>query len=132
MDRAGKIKDKVRMITRRANGRSTEENITKLNASLRGWYGYFKHSYRTVFPEMDKWVRHRMRAILLKRKGISRWRFTHADHLKWPNAYFAELGLISLAKAHASECRSRRRNSQLESRMREIRLSGSEGGVAFI
>jgi len=127
----GKFKDKVRGLTRRANGKSMEEIITKLNASQRGWYGYFKHSYRTVFPELDGWVRHRLRAILLKRTGIGRWRFTREDHRKWPNAYFSELGLFSFAEAHATECRSRRRNSQLESRMREIRPSGLEGGVAF-
>lgn len=101
-----KFKDKVCMFTRRNNGKSMEETITKLNASLRGWYGYFKHSYRTVFPQMDGWIRRRLRAILLKREGIGRWKFTYADHRKWPNAYFSELGLLSLAKAHASECRS--------------------------
>jgi len=127
----GKFKDKVRMYTRRANGKSMEETITKLNASLRGWYGYFKHSYRTVFRDMDGWVRHRLRAILLKRKGQGRWRLTRKDHETWPNAYFYELGLFSLAEAHVSECQSRKRNSQLESRMREIRQSGSEGGVVF-
>ncbi|MEI6640160.1 MAG: group II intron reverse transcriptase/maturase [Chlorobium sp.] len=126
-----KFKDKVREYTRRANGKSMEEIVVKLNASLRGWYGYFKHSYRTTFSGLDKWVRHRLRAILLKRQGKSRWRFTHEDHKTWPNAYFYDLGLFSLAKAHESECRSRKRNSQLESRMREIRQSGSEGGVAF-
>ena len=102
----GKFKDKVRTITRRANGKSMEEIITKLNASLRGWYGYFKHSHRTVFPGMDGWVRRRLRAILLKRIGKSRWKFTYADHRKWPNVYFSELGLFSLAKAHEAESRS--------------------------
>lgn len=101
-----KFKDKVCMITRRANGRSMEETISKLNAGLCGWYGYFKHSYCTVFPNMDGWIRHRLRAILLKRKGIVRWKFTYADHRQWPNAYFSELGLFSLAEAHALECRS--------------------------
>lgn len=102
----GKIKDKVRIITRRANGKSIEDIITKLNASLRGWYGYFKHSYRTVFPEMDGWIRRRLRAILLKHNGIGRWKVTYADHRKWPNAYFSELGLFSLVEAHLAECRS--------------------------
>ena len=126
-----RIKDKVRAITRRANGQSLGEIIARLTASLRGWYGYFKHSRRSVFTDMDGWVRHRLRAILLGREGTHRWRITHEDHRRWPKAYFAERGLFSLAEAHALASQSRQRNSQPESRMREIRQSGSEGGVAF-
>ena len=49
---------------------------------------------------MDKWVRGRLRTILRKRhkgKGRARGR----DHQRWPNAYFAELGLISMASIRA-------------------------------
>ncbi len=49
----------------------------------------------------------------------------------WPNAHFAKQGLFSLKAAHALACQSsRRKNYQPESRMREIRTSGSEGGEA--
>lgn len=102
-----KFKDTIRTHTRRCNGRSLEEIIRRVNASARGWYGYFKHSYKTTFPYLDSWIRHRLRAILLKRRGKSRWRFTKADHQRWPNAFFRAHGLFSLAAAHAAECQSR-------------------------
>ncbi len=43
--------------------------ITRLNESLRGWFGYFQHSHRTTFPRVDSYVRGRLRAILRKRVG---------------------------------------------------------------
>ena len=53
------------------------------------------------------------------------------DHQRWPNAYFAEQGLLSLEAAHVrSTSILDEVNHQLESRMREIRQSGSEGGGA--
>ena len=39
-----KLKDKIRLMTRRTNGRSLEAIIAELNPILRGWFGYFKHS----------------------------------------------------------------------------------------
>jgi Group II intron, maturase-specific domain len=67
---------------------------------LRGWFGYFKHSYRHVFLRVDKWVRGRLRSLLRKRhkhRGMARW----SDQQRWTNAYFAGQGLISLKQAHA-------------------------------
>jgi RNA-directed DNA polymerase len=102
-----KFKDTLRLHTRRCNGRSLEDIIRRVNATARGWYGYFKHSYKTTFPYLDSWIRHRLRAILLKRHGTSRWRATKADHQRWPNAFFQAHGLFSLAAAHRAECQSR-------------------------
>ena len=50
--------------------------------------------------------------------------------IQWPNAYFGGLGLFTLTAAYESAYQSRCGNHQLESRMREIRLYGSEGGEA--
>jgi RNA-directed DNA polymerase len=105
---ARKFQDGIRDLTGRTNGHSLEAIVARLNPKLRGWYGYFKHSYKTTFPYMDGWIRRRLRAILNKRKGRSRWQFTHNDHKRWPNAFFHALGLFSLAEAHAAECRSLR------------------------
>lgn len=95
-----KLREAIRAKTRRANGHSLEHIITEVNATLRGWFAYFKHSHRTVFPEIDGYVRMRIRSILRKRargKGRGRGR----DHHRWPNAYFAERGLFSLTTARA-------------------------------
>jgi RNA-directed DNA polymerase len=102
-----KFKEAIRQQTRRNNGQSMPAIVARLNPKLRGWYGYFKHSNRCTFTELDGWMRHRLRAILLKRRGISRWRRTHDDHRRWPRAYFQELGLFSLTAAHVQECQSR-------------------------
>lgn len=104
-----KLKDAVRRETRRSNGRSLGDIITRLNPILRGWYGYFKHSYKLTFSGIDGWTRRRLRAILNKREGRSRWQFTCADHRRWNKAFFEAQGLFSLAAAHAAECQSLRK-----------------------
>jgi len=100
-----KLKDTLRAKTKRTNGRSLSCTITDVNRVLRGWFGYFKHSYRTTFASLDGWVRMRLRSILRKRRG-GRGRGRGADHQRWPNAFFAEQGLYSLAAAHRLACRS--------------------------
>lgn len=95
-----KFKEAIRAKTRRTRPGSMSEIIEETNRTLRGWMGYFKHSIGNVFPPLDKWIRGRLRTILRKRhkgKGRARGR----DHQIWPNAYFAELGLISLALTRA-------------------------------
>ncbi len=64
----------------------------------RGWFEYFKHSYHNVFTSMDGWVRRRLRNLLRKRKNLS-GPPTRKDHRRWPNAFFAELGLFSMKTA---------------------------------
>jgi hypothetical protein len=45
-----------------------------------------------------------------------------------PNAYFTKYGLFTMKEAHAMACQSRWGNSRLESRVRENRTHGLEGG----
>lgn len=93
-----KLYDKVRPITRRANGHSLERAIERLNPILRGWFEYFKHSNLIAMQETDGWIRGRLRSILRKRhKGKGKGR--GLDHIKWPNRYFEKLGLYSLERA---------------------------------
>jgi RNA-directed DNA polymerase len=100
-----KFKDAIRGKTRRANGHSMQAIIANVNRTLRGWFEYFKHSWRTTFPELDSWIRMRLRSILRKRAG-RKGRGRGLDHHRYPNAYFAELGLFSLTTALARECQS--------------------------
>jgi RNA-directed DNA polymerase len=100
-----KFKDTIRAKTRRANGHSLQMIIADINRTLRGWFEYFKHSYRTTFPSLDGWIRMRLRSILRKRCG-GRGRARGTDHQRWPNAYFTERGLFSLKTAHDSVCQS--------------------------
>ena len=104
-----KLKEGLRPLTRRTSGRSLECTVGTLNATLRGWFGYFKHSsYANVFNDLDGWIRGRLRGILRKRRG-GRGRGRGRDHQRWPNRFFADLGLFSLKAAHTSACQSSRR-----------------------
>lgn len=103
-----KLRDTIRVKTRRTQGHSLERIIADLNPTLRGWFEYFKHSYANVFEPIDQWVRMRLRSILRKRQR-RKGRGRGADHQRWPNAYFAGQGLFSLQAAHAAACQSLRR-----------------------
>lgn len=100
-----KLKDSIRAKTRRTDGRSLEAIICDVNKTLRGWFGYFKHSHSHVFSSLDSWLRMRLRSILRKRQG-RKGRGRGWDHQRWPNAYFAERGLYCLETAHATACQS--------------------------
>lgn len=98
-----KLRDTIRAKTKRTSGESLKVIVTGLTPRLRGWFEYFKHSYRTTFPYLDGWIRMRLRSILRKRRG-GKGRGRGSDHQRWPNAFFAEQGLYSLKEAHAMVC----------------------------
>jgi RNA-directed DNA polymerase len=100
-----KFRDTIRAKTRRTNGQSLKVTIQDLNRTVKGWFGYFKHSHPTTFRTQDGWVRGRLRSILRKRSG-RRGRGRGRDHHRWPNAFFAQQGLFSLTHAHAMACQS--------------------------
>jgi len=104
----GKLRDTIRDKTRRTHGQSLQAPIVELNRTLGGWFGCFKHSHKTTFTTLDGWVRMRLRSILRRRRG-GQGPGRGADHQRWPTAYFAKLGLFSLATAHASAGQSSRR-----------------------
>ena len=94
-----KLRERVRAKTSRLDGRSLTEIVTDVNRSLRGWYQYFQHSKANTFTYVDGYVRRRLRSVLQWRndgrgygKGVA--------HQRWPNAWFAHCGLLSLAAEH--------------------------------
>jgi RNA-directed DNA polymerase len=96
-----KLKDAVRAKTRRTVGHGLPKVIADINPTLRGWYGYFQHSYRPTFRKVDGWVRRRLRSILRQQQGPGGIASTHgADQVRWPNAFFAKHGLFSLQGAY--------------------------------
>jgi RNA-directed DNA polymerase len=100
-----KFKEIIRGKTPRLRPGGMKQIIQDINRTLTGWFGYFKHSHWTTFQPLDQWIRQRLRSILRKRhKGKGRAR--GIDHQRWPNAYFAEFGLISLAFARAKAANS--------------------------
>jgi hypothetical protein len=78
------------------------------------------------------WVEPRVwteRMLAALTQGVKGGNWYSLINIRWPTAFFAEHGLFSLRHAHVLVRQSSRRsNHQPESRMREIRPSGSEGG----
>jgi RNA-directed DNA polymerase len=95
-----KLKESIRAKTKRTNGHSLQAIIADVNRTLRGWFGYFRHSCRGTFLSVDRWVRMRLRSILRKRAG-GQGPGLGRDHQRWPNAFFAKQGLYGLVAAHA-------------------------------
>lgn len=105
-----KLRDTLRAKTRRTNGRSLQRIIADVNRTLRGWFAYFKHSTRCpVYRDLDGWLRMRLRSLLRRRQGGHGVARCQSASYRWPNRFFADHGLFSLATAHNSVCQSSRR-----------------------
>jgi len=102
-----KFKDNIRSKTRRNRGDSIEQIISELNATLKGWFTYFKHAHHWTFGSLDGFIRRRLRAILRKQRKRPGSGRSLQDHIRWPNAFFAERGLFTMHEAYVSACQSR-------------------------
>ena len=119
-----KLKRQVKAKTRRNVGRSMQAVIDELRKYLLGWKAYFGLADTPgIFDDLDKWIRHRLRALQLKhwrrgrtayrelrRLGLSEelaavvargtrrwwWNANKRLHHALPNSHFARLGLPSL------------------------------------
>jgi RNA-directed DNA polymerase len=121
-----RFKEKVRELTRRTRGVSTERMAEDLSRYLRGWIGYFgKCQTPSVLEDLEKWFRRRLRSAIwkqwtrgsirfaeLRKRGVSKdlaaktagsahgpWRLADSPglHFALPNAYFDSLGIPRLA-----------------------------------
>lgn len=120
-----RMKDRVRQITSRSGGWSLANVCEELGLYLAGWKGYFRFTQTPgILADIDKWVRHRLRALQLKHwkrgrtvyrelvaRGMSagaaaqvaanarRWwhNSAMAIHIALPNALFDKLGVPRLA-----------------------------------
>jgi RNA-directed DNA polymerase len=102
-----KLKDTIRAKTGRTVGRGLPMVIADINPILKGWFGYFQHSYRPTFRIVDGWVRRRLRSILREHQGMKGIAKTNgADQTRWPKAFFAKHGLFSLQGAHGAVSQS--------------------------
>jgi RNA-directed DNA polymerase len=103
-----KLRETIRQKTRRLDPRPLSIMIADVNRTLKGWFGYFQHRVKNIFHREDQWVRQRLRSVLRRRHKLS-GRARGRDQQRWPNAYFADLGLISLALARVQASHARPR-----------------------
>ena len=76
-----RFKQRIRAMTRRSAGRSLAQIAERLRAYVPGWKGYFRLAQTPVaFLDLDKWLRHRLRAVQLKhwRSGTTTFRALRA------------------------------------------------------
>jgi len=74
-----KFKHRVKELTGRSWGVSMEVRLRKLGQYVRGWMGYFGISeYYRPIPELDEWIRRRVRMCYWKQW---RWPRTKINHL---------------------------------------------------
>ena len=95
------LRDRIRAKTSRLRGQSLRYIIADVNPMLKGWFGYFKHAHPLHLRGVDGFIRRRLRALLRKQQKRPGFGRCQADHVRWPNAFFAELGLFTMAEAHA-------------------------------
>jgi RNA-directed DNA polymerase len=102
-----RLKDKIREKTRRTRGQSLARIIDSLNPTLKGWFGYFKHAHPFTFIRIDRFIRRRLRSLLRKQERRPGFGHCLADHQRWPNAFFAQAGLLALHTAWQTARHSR-------------------------
>jgi len=120
-----RLKERIREITTRTRGRSLRMIIEELRNYLKGWLGYFGFTEaRSVFKELDSWIRRRLRSYIwkqwgrrgykeLRKRGVSTtlaWNTAKSAHGPWRLSrspaltialgfqYFTDLGLPHLYK----------------------------------
>ena len=75
----------LRQLTRRSGGRSMQQVVDGLRPYLLGWKAYFGLAQTpSVWQELDRWLRHRLRAIqhLQWRRGPTIYRELRAQKAK--------------------------------------------------
>ena len=93
-----KLKARLKELTPRKRSGSMKSIAAELTPVLRGWFGYFRHCRWTIFKDLDAKIRSRLRRLLLKRHRTNPERLPRQQ--RWPNDFFAKLGLYSLREAH--------------------------------
>ena len=118
-----RFKMRIRELSRRTRGRNIRKIIGELRRYLLGWFAYYgKSEYRSLFKELDSWIRRKLRCYHwkqwgrrgyreLRRRGVScvlAWNTAKSAHGPWrlsrspalsialPSRYFDALGLPRL------------------------------------
>lgn len=61
------FKQRIRQLTRRSGGRGMQDVVDRLRSYVLGWKAYYRLAQTPrVWKDLDKWMRHRLRAVQLK------------------------------------------------------------------
>lgn len=122
-----RFREKVRVLTRRTQGRSIEQVVASLNRYLNGWIHYFAFAEtKRDFEALESWIKRKLRCMMwkqwatgkkryqeLKRRGVrpyTAWVTMKSGHGPWRisrspavqqvfnRAYFKSLGLVFLTE----------------------------------
>ena len=86
--------ERIRRLTRRTRSGKLEDIVQDVNRYTRGWMSYFRLAATpSVYEELDKWIRRRLRQIVWKRWKRGRTRYKKLVQLGVP-ASRAGLGAI--------------------------------------
>jgi RNA-directed DNA polymerase len=89
-DKVKKLKEKVRRITRRQQGRNVKQMIYKVNEVVRGFGNYYRvGNVKKKFTRLDQWIRMRIRAFIRKKRST-------VSNSLIPNKVLKLCGLVSL------------------------------------
>lgn len=92
-----KVRDKIRVLTRRQQPKNVKMVVKKLAPLLKGWSNYFMlRGGAARFGELDEMIRRRLRSFIAKKYAL-----TYMYHTKYPNSFFRELGLLCLSDLFA-------------------------------
>ena len=92
------FKHRVRQLTGRSWGVSMEYRLEKLGQYLRGWFGYYGISqYYRPIPELDEWIRRRVRMCYWKQWRWARTKIRHLLDLGIPLKAAIQHGVSSLS-----------------------------------
>jgi group II intron reverse transcriptase/maturase len=72
-----RFREKLRRLTKRTRSGKLEDVIQQINQYTMGWIGYYwQANTPSVFEELDKWIRRRLRQMIWKRwkRGTTRYR----------------------------------------------------------
>ena len=65
----GRLRDRLRELLRRAEGRKMATTLGRINPVLRGWTGYFKLSQsKRALEALDGWVRCKLRCVIWRQR----------------------------------------------------------------
>lgn len=86
-----RFKDQIRQLTRRNAPVKLREVIQQVNPVIRGWGTYYRKAHvRRLFPQLDRWIEHRLYSFRATRWRNAMWR-------RYPTArLIGEFGLVRL------------------------------------